>query len=84
MELNSPERFKEEDKEKVVEFLNFVAKNAKFSDLAIPDVIKFYGLLSFCQQTLLKKINSHIVDSIKIHTPPEPEPKKSRAKSKAS
>lgn len=83
MDINNPSRFKEDDKKKLVDFLNFVAKKAKFSDLDIKEVIEFYGLLSFCQQTLMKKINDHIVEVVKIHEPIVPEPeKKARARAK--
>lgn len=67
MKLNSPDRFKEEDKKKVIDFLNFVAKRAKFDGLNVKEVIEFYGLLSFCQQVLIYKLDAHILDSIKVY-----------------
>ena len=62
--------------------LNFVAKRAKFNDMDVQEVIKFYGLLSFCQQVMLRKVSSHVLDSIKVHES-EPEPKKAKAQTKA-
>ena len=83
MDLGSPNRFKDEDKEKVVKFLNFIAKNAKFNDLDVKAVIEFYGLLSYCQQVLISKIDAHCAEIIKVHEP-EPKPaRKAKAKTKA-
>lgn len=54
-------KFTEEDKNKVTEFLNHIAQKATFEH-KVSDAIKFYGLLSYMQQTLLKKINSNIFE----------------------
>lgn len=88
MDFNSPDRFKEEDKKKVVDFLNFVANKAKF-EVNVKETIEFYSLLSYCQQTLLKKINAHVLDDIKVHEPeseevPEEVKKKTRTRKKSS
>lgn len=86
MDLTSPDRFKDSDKEKVTAFLNFVAKKAVFT-MDTKETIEYYGLLSYCQQVLLKKIDSHIMGEIKVHEPvkeTKPARRRSKAKSKAS
>ena len=71
--------FKEEDKEKLVEFLNLVALHAKF-EFKTDEVIKYFRALSYMQQTLLPKINSNIFEIKKIvEAEKEEPPKKSRA-----
>jgi hypothetical protein len=58
-------KFSEQDKEKFIEYLNAVAKYAKFS-LNTDEVIKYYKLLSYMQQTLLPKINDNILEIRKV------------------
>ena len=57
--------FTEDDKKKVIEFLNCVAKNAKF-DLSVPEIIEFFKLLSFMQQSLIPKIDANILEIIRV------------------
>lgn len=57
--------FKEEDKKKVIEFLNMIAQKANFN-LSTTEVIKYYGLLSFMQKELLVKIDNNIMEIIKV------------------
>jgi hypothetical protein len=54
--------FKDEDKKKLVDFLNFIAEKGKFGDMQVSDVIKFYGLLSYMQKDLLPKIDAHVME----------------------
>ena len=61
--------FKQEDKEKVIEFLNFVAKKAKFDGLSVQDSIDLVKLLTFMQQTLLSKIDSNVLEVIRMVEP---------------
>lgn len=70
--LNS---FKDQDKEKVIEFLNFIAKKAKFDSMTVQDNIEFFKLLSYMQQQLLVKIEEHILEVKKVHKPIEKEGK---------
>jgi hypothetical protein len=58
--------FTKEDKQKVVEFLNMVAKNAKFT-LDTLELINYYQLLSFMQGKVLPKIEANILEVVKIH-----------------
>jgi hypothetical protein len=71
--------FKEEDKEKVIEFLNLVANKAKFDGMTVQDNIDFFKLLSFMQSKLLPKIEDHILEVKKVHEPKE-QPKKQNSK----
>lgn len=58
-------KFTEDDKNKVIEFLNMVAEYAKFN-LDTKEVIQYFGLLSYMQKTLLKKIDSNILEIKKV------------------
>jgi hypothetical protein len=76
-----PGKFKEEDKEKVIEFLNLVAKHAKFN-MDTAEIINYFKLLSFMQKELLPKINANILEIVKVveakpteETPPVSESK---------
>lgn len=60
--------FTEEDKEKLIEFLNTVAEKAEFK-MDTKAVIKYFKLLSFMQQVLIPKIDQHILEVKKIVTP---------------
>lgn len=57
--------FKEDDKEKVIKFLNLVASKARF-DLNTQEVIEYFKLLSYMQQELIPKIDSNMMGDIKI------------------
>lgn len=57
--------FKEEDKEKLIEFLNSVAKFARFN-VDTNELINYFKLLSYMQTTILPKINSHILEVKRI------------------
>lgn len=67
--------FTEEDKKKVIEFLNFVSKNAKF-EINTQEVIEYFKLLSFMQSVLLPKIDSNILQITRVVEAPLEEPKK--------
>lgn len=71
--------FSEEDKEKFVEFLNYVAKYAEFK-LKTEDLIKYFKLLSHAQQVLLPKIHNHILEVKKVIEPPKEQPKRGSKK----
>lgn len=58
-------KFKEEDKEKLVEYLNCVAKHAKFN-MDTSELINYFKLLSYMQGTLLPKINANILEVKRI------------------
>ncbi len=52
-------KLKTEDKEKLVEFLNFIATKAEFK-MNTNQVIAYFKLLNYIQQTLLPKIDANI------------------------
>jgi len=58
-------KFTQEDKENVVEFLNIVAKNAKFN-MDTQEIIKYYKLLSHMQLEILPKIESNILEILAV------------------
>lgn len=72
-------KFNEDDKKKLVDFLNIIAKKAKF-EMDTSEVIKYYGLLSFMQQELLPKIDANIMEVVKVVEPEKKEKAKTRAK----
>lgn len=53
--------FIEEDKQKVIDFLNMIAKKAKF-EFNTQEVIEYFKLLSHMQQKILPKIDSNILE----------------------
>jgi hypothetical protein len=55
------DKFTEDDKKQVVEFLNHVAQKAQFSH-NVQESIRFYKLLTFMQNVLLKKIDANIFE----------------------
>lgn len=55
------DKFTEEDKSKVIQFLNIIATKAKF-EVDTNELIKYYKLLSFMQQELLPKIEANILE----------------------
>jgi adenylosuccinate lyase len=70
--------FTDEDKQKVVEFLNLVATNATF-EMKTDDIIKYFRALSHMQQVILPKINANIFEIKQVHeTPPEEKPAKAK------
>lgn len=68
-------KFNEQDKEKFIEFLNSVAKYAKF-ELNTQELIAYFKLLTHMQTQILPKINSNILEVKKVVEAPKEEPKK--------
>lgn len=64
--------FTEQDKQKVIEFLNSVAKFATFN-MNTQELISYFKQLSFMQQTLLPKIEAHIFELKEVTTAKEEE-----------
>jgi hypothetical protein len=58
--------FTEDDKKKLIDYLNFVAKNAKFKELDTKDCIEYFKLISFMQQVILPKVEANILEVIKV------------------
>jgi hypothetical protein len=65
-------KFAEDDKQKVIDFLNYVADNASFTHKT-DGVIKYFKLLSYMQNSLLPKINDNIFEIKKIVEPEKPQ-----------
>lgn len=62
--------FNEEDREKVIEFLNMVAKHAKF-EMNTVEIVQYFKLLSHMQQKLLPKITENIMEVKRVIQPKE-------------
>lgn len=54
--------FTEDDKNKVIELLNFIAKRAVFPDWKTEDTIKHFKLLAHLQTVILPKIEANIFE----------------------
>lgn len=57
--------FKEEDKQKFIEFLNLIAKKAQFN-LNTQEIINYFSLLNHMQKVMLPKIDNHILEVKKV------------------
>lgn len=57
--------FTEEDKQKIIEFMNVVAKHAKF-EFNTQEVITYFRLLSHMQTKILPKVEANIFEIIKV------------------
>lgn len=69
--------FTEDDKQKVIDFLNTVAKHAKFT-MDTEELVAYFKALAHMQQVILPKINDNILEIKKVvepESPPEPEKK---------
>jgi uncharacterized protein YihD (DUF1040 family) len=58
--------FCEEDKTKTIEFLNSVAKHARF-EMNTEELIAYFKLLSYMQKVILSKIDANILEIKKVH-----------------
>lgn len=54
--------FTEEDKQKLIDFLNFNAKRATFPDFKTEDIVTYFKLLTHIQQKVLPKIDANILE----------------------
>ena len=57
--------FTEEDKQKVIKYLNMVATHAKF-DLKTNELIEYFNLLACMQKEILPKLNANILEVKKV------------------
>ena len=57
-------KFSEEDKGKVVDFLNMIVKHGRF-DMTTLDIIKYFKLLNFMQTDLIPKIDQNVLEIVK-------------------
>lgn len=67
--------FKDEDQEKVIKFLNHLAKHAQFTH-TVAQSIEFFKLLTYMQQELLPKIDANVLEIkrvVEATPPPNPE-----------
>jgi archaellum biogenesis ATPase FlaH len=58
--------FTEDDKKKVIDFLNAIATKASFNEMNVQDVISFFKLLSHMQTVILPKIDANILEVIRV------------------
>ena len=70
--------FNEEDKQKIIEFLNLVAKHATFS-MDTSELIQYFKSLSYMQQKLLIKVEANIFEVKRIVESNEPVKEESKA-----
>lgn len=55
------DKFTEEDKKKVIEFLNTIAKHARY-EVNTEELINIFKLLSFMQQVVVPKLEANILE----------------------
>lgn len=60
------DQFTEDDKNKFIEFLNFIHERAVFPNWKTSDSIKHFKLLACMQQVILPKIENHILEFKKV------------------
>jgi hypothetical protein len=58
--------FTEEDVKKLIEFLNTVSEKAEFK-MSTQDIIRYFGLLSHMQKSIVPKIQKHVLEVIAVH-----------------
>jgi hypothetical protein len=58
--------FTSKDTEKIVEFLNFIGTNARFSDLGVKQAISLTKMLNYMQTELLPKVDAHILEVLEV------------------
>lgn len=63
--MNPKVNFTDEDKDKLVKFLNYIAQNATLKHKT-EGCIEYVKLLTFMQQVLLPKVNGHILEVKRI------------------
>ena len=63
-------KFSKEDKEKLIKFLNLVAKHAKFN-VNTEELIEYFKLLSFMQNTMIFKVDANIFEIEKVIEAPK-------------
>lgn len=66
--------FTEKDSKQLVELLNFIAEKGEFK-MNTKEVIRYFGLLSWAQQELLPKVQSHILEVVKLEEVNKPKGK---------
>ena len=71
--------FNEVDKQKFIEFLNIVAKNASFT-MKTDEIVSYFKLLAHMQQSILPKIEANILEIIKVVEPNKEAPDNKKRK----
>jgi hypothetical protein len=66
-------KFNEADKEKVIKFLNLIAKHARF-DVNVEELLEVRNGLAHMQQVIVPKIDANILEIKKVHEPESPKP----------
>ena len=61
------DKFNEEDKKRIIEFLNLIAEKAEFPSLKLTEIIKIYGSLSYMQRDLLAKVDANMLEVVAVH-----------------
>lgn len=63
-------KFNEDDKQKLIQFLNIVAKKAQFS-MNTQEIIEYFKLLNFMQSVILPKVDKNIAELVEVIEPEE-------------
>lgn len=62
-------KFTKEDKEKLIEFLNFIATKFEANNWKTADTMKHFKLLAHIQQVVLPKIDANTLEVVKVVEP---------------
>jgi len=73
--------FTEDDKQKLINFLNMVAEKAKF-EFNTSEALTYCKLLAHMQQAILPKVSGHILEITKLVEPEEPVKAKPKPKAR--
>lgn len=66
--MDPKKNFTEDDKKKIVNYLNLIAKHAKFN-VETSELIEYFKTLSYMQQTLLPKIEANYFEILRVVEP---------------
>jgi hypothetical protein len=82
--MQRPHNFNEDDKQKLIDFLNAVAEKAEFK-FNTKEALDYCKLLAHMQKSILPKIEANILEVKRVVEPePEPEkPKRTRTRKKS-
>jgi hypothetical protein len=58
-------KFNQDDKEKLIKFLNFIAKKSQFN-VNTQEIIEYFKLLTHMQQVILPKVDKNILEIVEI------------------
>lgn len=65
--MDMKNKFKEEDRKKLVAYMNSVHTHCKFNDMSQQQIIEHFKLLAYIQQEVIPKIEANILEIVALH-----------------